>query len=101
MRRSEGAAGVMWGLWLESLRGWATIKGVRGLLSLALDYVLSGATPQWRCSGSLGTTVGICVAGRLHRGIGLLGVGATKNKHLILRRYNIAQVSQILIRDTL
>lgn len=92
--------GLCGGLWLESLRGWATRKGVRGLLRLALEYVLWGATPWWRCWGSLGTMVGLCVAGRLHRGIGLLGVGATKNKHLILRRH-IAQAPQILISETL
>lgn len=92
--------GLCGGLWLESLRGWATRKGVRGLLRLALEYVLWGATPWWRYWGSLGTMVGLCVAGRLHRGIGLLGVGATKNKHLILRRH-IAQAPQILISETL
>ena len=39
-------------------------------------------------------------AGRPHSGIGL-GVGATKNKHLTLRRYNIAQAPQILVSETL
>lgn len=61
---------------------------------LPLDGEVGGSWVPWW---------GPCVAGRLHKGTGLLGVGTAENKHSLLRRYLIILLSPTNpgIRDTL